>query len=71
MRRRRSHADPVNAGDRVKTDRRDAEKLARLLRAGELPAAWVPDAPSTLRDLIRAREAVRLVVYAARCSPVA
>ncbi|HVJ90600.1 MAG TPA: transposase [Labilithrix sp.] len=34
---------PVKAGDRVKTDRRDAEKLARLLRAGELTAVWVVD----------------------------
>jgi transposase len=34
---------PVKAGDRVKTDRRDAEKLARLHRSGELTAVWVPD----------------------------
>src|SRR5262249_17672611 len=46
------------AGDRVKTDRRDAEKLARLYRAGELTAVWVPDeAHEALRDLVRAREA--------------
>jgi transposase len=49
---------PVKAGDRVKTDRRDAEKLARCLRAGDLTAVWVPDAAhEALRDLIRAREA--------------
>jgi transposase len=49
---------PVKAGDRVKTDRRDAEKLARCHRAGELTAVWVPDADhEALRDLIRAREA--------------
>src|SRR3954468_10372774 len=49
---------PVKAGDRVKTDRRDAEKLARCHRAGELTAVWVPDAEhEALRDLIRAREA--------------
>src|SRR3979490_1795482 len=34
---------PVKAGDRVKTDRRDAEKLARSHRSGDLTAVWVPD----------------------------
>jgi transposase len=34
---------PKKSGDKVKTDRKDAEKLARLLRAGELTAVWVPD----------------------------
>ena len=34
---------PSKPGDRVKTNRRDAEGLARLLRAGELTAVWVPD----------------------------
>jgi transposase len=49
---------PQRAGDRVKTDRRDAEKLARLHRSGELTAVWVPDpAHEALRDLVRAREA--------------
>lgn len=49
---------PVRSGDRVKTDRRDAEKLARLLRSDELTAVWVPDAAhEALRDLVRAREA--------------
>jgi transposase len=49
---------PVKAGDRVKTDRRDAEKLARCHRAGDLTAVWVPDeAHEALRDLVRAREA--------------
>jgi transposase len=49
---------PVKAGDRVKTDRRDAEKLARRHRAGDLTAVWVPDAAhEALRDLVRAREA--------------
>lgn len=49
---------PVRASDRVKTDRRDALKLARCLRAGDLTAAWVPDAAhEALRDLVRAREA--------------
>ena len=35
---------PKRAGDRVKTDRRDAASLAKLHRAGELTAVWVPDA---------------------------
>jgi transposase len=49
---------PTKAGDRVKTDRRDAEKLARSYRAGDLTAVWVPDgAHEALRDLVRAREA--------------
>jgi transposase len=51
---------PAKAGDRVKTDRRDAEKLARCYRAGDLTAVWVPDAEhEALRDLVRAREAAK------------
>jgi transposase len=51
---------PVKSGDRVKTDRRDAEKLARCYRAGELTPVWVPDAAhEALRDLVRAREAAK------------
>ena len=51
---------PVKAGDRVKTDRRDALKLARNYRAGELTPVWVPDtAHEALRDLVRAREAAK------------
>lgn len=51
---------PVKAGDRVKTDRRDAIKLARCHRAGDLTAVWVPDASAeALRDLVRAREAAK------------
>ena len=47
---------PVKAGDRVKTDRRDAVMLAKLHRAGELTAVWVPDAAhEAMRDLVRAR----------------
>jgi transposase len=50
---------PVKAGERVKTDRRDA-KLARNYRAGELTPVWVPDAAhEALRDLVRAREAAK------------
>lgn len=51
---------PVKSGDRVKTDRRDAEKLARSYRAGDLTAVWVPDAAhEALRDLVRARLAAK------------
>jgi transposase len=49
---------PLKSGDRVKTDRRDAEKLARAYRSGDLTSVWVPDAEhEALRDLVRAREA--------------
>jgi transposase len=49
---------PKRPGDRVKTNRRDAQSLARLLRAGELTAVWVPDeAHEAARDLVRARDA--------------
>lgn len=48
---------PQRPGDRVKTDPRDACSLARLLRAGELTAVWVPDeGQEAMRDLTRARE---------------
>jgi predicted nucleic acid-binding protein len=51
---------PVKSGDRVKTNRRDAEKLARCYRSGELTAVWVPDAAhEALRDLVRAREVAK------------
>jgi len=51
---------PVKPGDRVKTDRRDAVKLARSYRAGDLTPVWVPDAAhEALRDLVRAREAAK------------
>src|SRR6187399_1563547 len=47
---------PSRAGDRVKTDRRDARKLARLHRAGELSAVHVPEASDeAMRDLCRGR----------------
>lgn len=48
---------PKKSGDRVKTDRRDAEKLARLHRMGELTPIRVPTpAQEALRDLVRTRE---------------
>jgi transposase len=47
---------PMKVGDRVKTDRKDAEKLARCYMNGDLSFAWVPDADhEALRDLVRAR----------------
>src|SRR3954453_7868676 len=52
---------PRASGDRVKTDRRDAEHVVRLLLAGKLHAVRVPGAEEeALRDLVRAREAVRV-----------
>ncbi len=49
---------PKKAGERVKTDRRDAEKLARCHRSGDLTPIWIPGADhEALRDLLRAREA--------------
>jgi transposase len=47
---------PRRSGERVKTNRRDAQSLARLLRAGELTAVWVPDEThEAVRDLVRTR----------------
>src|SRR6201996_2472335 len=52
---------PRASGDRVKTDRRDAEHLVRLLLAGKLHPVRVPGGEEeALRDLVRAREAVRM-----------
>ncbi|MDQ3608754.1 MAG: IS110 family transposase, partial [Actinomycetota bacterium] len=51
---------PRASGDRVKTDRRDAELLVRLLLAGKLHAVRIPGVQEeALRDLVRARDAVR------------
>jgi len=58
---------PTKAGDRVKTDRRDAVKLARCYRAGELTPVFVPDAATEgLRDVVRAREAAKQDLLRAR-----
>ena len=58
---------PVRAGDRVKTDRRDAKKLVRLFRAGELVFVDPPDAQTEgLRDLMRCRDDLRCARTAAR-----
>ena len=63
---------PVRPADRVKTNRRDAEKLARLLRSGDLTLVWVPDAGhEVLRDLVRAaREAVKQGLLSREPGPV-
>jgi transposase len=58
---------PRAAGDKVKTDRRDAERLARLLRLGELVAVRVPEPhEEAARDLVRAREDARGELMRAR-----
>jgi transposase len=58
---------PVKAGDRVKTNRRDAEKLARCYRSGDLTPVWVPDAQhEALRDLVRCREVAKKDQHRAR-----
>jgi hypothetical protein len=60
---------PKRAGDRVKTDRRDAASLARLHRAGELTPVWVPNTGhEAVRDLVRARLDA---VHALRRAPAA
>jgi transposase len=58
---------PTKPGDRVKTDRRDSENLARLHRAGELTPVWVPDQEQeAVRDLTRAREDMKHLERQAR-----
>jgi len=58
---------PIKPGERIKTDRRDARKLARLLRAGELTFVHPPDPESeSVRDLCRAREDVKEDLMRAR-----
>ena len=58
---------PRGATEKVKTDRRDAEHLVRLLLAGKLHAVRVPDtAEEALRDLVRAREDLRIDLMRAR-----
>ena len=58
---------PKKPGDRVKTDRRDAVQLARLLRSGDLESVYVPSVEDeALRDLCRAREAAVVTLKAAR-----
>jgi len=58
---------PKKAGDKIKTDKRDAVQLARLFRAGELTPVYVPSREDeAIRDLSRAREDTMLVQKSAR-----
>ncbi|AXB80108.1 MAG: IS110 family transposase [Rhodobacteraceae bacterium GWE1_64_9] len=58
---------PRRPGDQVKTDRRDAMTLARLLRAGELDPIWVPDEEhEAIRDLVRARRSAQEAATSAK-----
>jgi transposase len=58
---------PTKPGDRVKTDRRDAIELARLLRSGDLTRVYVPTVDDeAIRDLCRARDAARLTLKNAK-----
>ena len=67
VRHRRAVADPGTAGRWVKTDRRDARKLARLYRAGELSFVRPPTPEQEgLRDLVRCRDDLRRARTAAR-----
>lgn len=58
---------PRKSGDKVKTDRRDAVTLARLLRSGDLTAVYVPSVEDeAIRDLCRARDAARVTLKDAK-----
>ena len=58
---------PKRPGDRVKTDRRDAMEIARLLRNGDLTSVYVPTVDDeAIRDLCRARDATRITLKAAK-----
>ena len=58
---------PDRQGDRVKTDQRDAVKLAHYLRSGDLTSVWVPDERTeALRDLVRARDDAKIAEISAR-----
>ena len=58
---------PKKAGERVKTDHRDAVQLARLLRTGDLTPVYVPEVEDeAIRDLVRAREEALKDVKAAK-----
>jgi len=58
---------PRRPGDKVKTDRRDAVELARLLRSGDLTAVYVPTVEDeAIRDLCRARDAARVTLKDAK-----
>jgi transposase len=58
---------PTQNGNRVKTDRRDARRLAHFLRSGDLTAIWVPDEHTeALRDLTRSRDDAKRAERTAR-----
>ena len=58
---------PKKPGDRVKTDTRDSENLARLLRSGDLTPVWVPDDETeAMRDLVRTRDDAKKAQRVAR-----
>lgn len=58
---------PKQSGKRVKTDRIDAENLARYLRSGDLTEVWVPDETTeSIRNLVRLREDARIARQKAR-----
>lgn len=58
---------PTRSGDHVKTDRRDAARLARFLRSGDLTEVYVPDeATEAMRDLERARDDAKKAERVAR-----
>jgi transposase len=58
---------PKRPGDKVKTDRRDALEIARLLRSGDLTAVYVPTVEDeAIRDLCRARDAARVTLKDAK-----
>jgi transposase len=58
---------PKRPGDKVKTDRRDAVELARLLRSGDLTAVYVPSVEDeAIRDVCRARDAARVTLKDAK-----
>src|SRR5215212_3624656 len=61
------HAPRDRPGDRIKTDKRDAIRLARLLAAGDLKLVWIPSPEQEqLRDLVRCREDLRSDLMRAR-----
>ena len=57
---------PTRSGDRIKTDKRDARKLARLLRAGELTRFTFPKPPTKRSGICAGRGAMRWMIGAGR-----
>ena len=53
---------PIRAGDRLKTDKRDARKLARLLRAGELTAIYIPEPTDEASAICAGHAAMRWTI---------